>query len=195
MKENQTKKFEKRSKDYIDIAFAGLHFFIIIFPLLLVWEFIALTIIGCIFAVVFLTFILYTFIKNNPFFIYYGYGLFFCAFLFLMVSLLIVPLIGFLIIPVLIYFYILVKFKRPFETVEGYMAMKSQVGFRHRRLGGRIPFGLSGASDIISLEEKSKIEKRKENFNKEYSVKRIRGIAAVLTASLLVIYIILVNII
>jgi len=83
-----------------------------------------------------------------------------------------------------------VKIKRQFETLEGHIKMDRRIGFRHRRYGGRIPFGISGARDLISLEEKLKIKQQKMNLNAKFHVQRIRAIAIILTVGLFIIYVI-----
>ncbi|MHA2337673.1 MAG: hypothetical protein ACXACX_10230 [Candidatus Hodarchaeales archaeon] len=190
MAENTLGPFQRKNIHYLDIVFACLHFLIIIFLLIIVSENIVLTILGCSFTVMYLAAIIYTFIKNNPFYIFYCYGFFLCALFYLISSFLFAPLFGLILFPELFYFYILMKFKRPFETVEGYVKLKRHPGFT-RRYRGREPFGISDAKDIINPENKLKIEKQKEIFNKEFKVKRIRLISIFLVISLFIILILL----
>ena len=185
MKEDKSINFKKKFLDYIDISFAFLHFILIIFPLIMIYEYMIVTIIGCIIATVFLVAIIYTFIRDNPFFIYYCYGLFFLGFFFLMASLLIIPLLVFIIIPQLIYIYNLMKNARQFELPEGFVT-----GVREtNRYGAIAYYHLLNSRDVVTTEDKLLIKQQKKNLNEKFHVNTILGITLILTISLFIIYV------
>ncbi|KKK80898.1 hypothetical protein LCGC14_2818900, partial [marine sediment metagenome] len=97
--------FKKKVINYIDIVFSIVNFLIILFPLIFFRKNIFISIFGFLFSGVLIINMLYTFTKNNPLYIYYSYALLFCGIFFLIPSIMINYILGWLLIPELCYVY------------------------------------------------------------------------------------------
>ncbi len=97
----QLKNYKSRKSfgNYFDVSLAFINFLVIIFPLVLFNKNIFISIIGIILSGVLIEKTIYNFMKNNPFYIDYCYGLLICGFLSLFPSTAIFPIIGFLFLP------------------------------------------------------------------------------------------------
>lgn len=96
------------------------------------------------------------------------------------------PLLGFIIIPQFIYINSLVKNKRQFELVEGFVKTDKR---QTNKYGSIAFYFLLDTRDIVSPEDKLKVEQQKKNLNEKFHIKRILGITLILTISLFIIFV------
>ena len=196
MTENSIESFERKLINYIDIGFACFNFIIIIFPLLAVLENIILTIVGCVFASVLFINTLYTFNRNNPFYLYYCYGLILGSLFFLISLLVLNPLMGLIFIPIIIYLIILLKTPREFSKEVHFRSKRATharyhpADLRGTSRGGHT-VSISSAMDLVDPEEKERQERRSKILKERYNFKKIIVYTVILTVSLFVVNILL----
>ncbi|KKM91155.1 hypothetical protein LCGC14_1231400 [marine sediment metagenome] len=89
-------KVRKSFINYIDVTLVFINFLVILFPIVIFDKNIFISIIGILLSSVLIEKAIYTFMKNNPFYIDYCYGLLICGFLFLFPSSTIFPIVGIL---------------------------------------------------------------------------------------------------
>jgi len=200
MVENPFENFEKKSIHYFDIMIACLHFFNIIFTLsIVIYENIILTIVGYVFATVFLLKIFFTFKNDNPFYIYSCYGFFLCGFLFLASSFIVIPLMGLILIPELFYFFFILQTKNQFSGLSHYVTSKGRYSpystytpyfsktSSHARRRTPRAYPLSNAKEEINSEERLRQEQQRERIREKFKVKKLIRYTLILTLILLII--------
>ncbi|MFX1419392.1 MAG: hypothetical protein ACFE9N_10770 [Promethearchaeota archaeon] len=116
----QERKFKKGIMNYIDIVFAFCHSIIIIFPLIIIRNNLVLEIIEIAITSILLFSIIFRSITKNPFYISYGIALLISNFLFLIPSVILVPLISIFLIPEICYIIILTWNSRIFSSSKFY---------------------------------------------------------------------------
>jgi hypothetical protein len=99
MSDNENYMFKKGIINFIDIGIAIMNFTVIAFTLIYFYRNIIISIIGVIFATILMGITVLTFIKDNPFYIYYCYALIITSLFFLFRLMLINSLFGFIILP------------------------------------------------------------------------------------------------
>lgn len=105
MSTDQTYIFKRFFLNYIDISIAVLNFLVIVFPLIIFYQNISISFIGIGIASVLIVLTVLTFLKNNPFYIYYCYALMISSLFFLFRLMLINALFGAVILPTAWYIY------------------------------------------------------------------------------------------
>lgn len=178
--------FKKTSINYIDIVFAIVNFLIIIFPLIFFRKNIFISIMGFQFSGVLIIITLYTFIKNNPLYIYYSYILLFCGLFFLIPSIRINYVLGGLIVPEFCYIYNL-------SRARGQTSATSQMT-KLRILGRAGGYGLNIRGmrqtwDNGNPELEMKRNQQREILEKQYNGKRIMLTSFLLGISLIIVFV------
>ena len=97
--------FKRTFLNYIDIGIAILNFIVIVFPLIVFYQSIPISFIGVGVAGFLIIITLNTFIKNNPFYMYYCYALVLSSLFFFWRLLQINAVFGFGILPMTWYIY------------------------------------------------------------------------------------------
>jgi len=162
--------FEKSLQNYFDIILSVLNFLIILFPLISINEVLVISIIGILVSSTLIILTLYTFMKNNPLYTYYSFSLLFSGFLFLIPSIVINPLMIFLILPETFLIYIISK-------------MKGEVSVKRQSAGVKVlgKRGFAGlvddrmAQNLASMNRELEIkkEKQRELFLQKFNGKKL----------------------
>jgi hypothetical protein len=170
-------EFKKGIINYVDLVFSVAHFFIIVFPLIIIQQNLLLEVTGITFCSFLLFFVVYYFTLGNPFYISYGIALLLCNFFFLIPSVLLHPLIGVFLIPEMIYIYIISFKNRTFS------AGKAYGDARYRAKVGSV--GLPPNPDPnLKLRE----GKQSEKTEKRYNAKKHSIISFILMVLLLIVF-------
>jgi len=178
--------FKKTYINYIDIVFAVTNFLIIIFPLIFFRKNIFIPIMGFLFSGVLIIITLYTFIKNNPLYIYYSFMLLFCGILFLIPSIMINYILGGLLLPEFCYIYNISK-------ARGQTSATSQMA--KLKVSGRMgSYGLNSrrtrqAWDNVNPELEIKRKQQREILEKQYNGKKIMITSFLLGISLISVFV------
>ena len=178
MKSIQKEEFKKGVMNYVDLVFAIFHFIIIVFPLIVIQNILILEIIGILCSSFLLILLVYNFTSENPFYISYGIALLLSNFFFLIPSVILVPLIGFFLIPEFFYIYIVTFKSRAFSATKFYGDYK----YRKR-------LGTVGLLPIPDPNLKMRERKQSEIAEKRYSAKKHAIISFVLLISLVVVFV------
>ena len=126
----QKREFKKGIMNIVDLVFAFCHFIIIIFPLIIVPNNLALIIIGIAISGVLLFSIIFNSVKKNPFYSSYVFALLIGNFLFLIPSIILVPLTSIFLIPEICYIIFLSWKTRIIATTKFYGASSYIRGVR-----------------------------------------------------------------
>ena len=178
--------FKKTSINYIDIVFAIVNFLIIIFPLIFFMKNIFISIMGFLFSGVLIIMTLYTFIKNNPLYIYYNYMLLFCGIFFLIPSIMINYVLGGLLLPEFCYIYNISK-------ARGQTSATSQMA-KLRVLGRAGGYGINirrmrQTWDNVNPALEMKRNQQREILEKQYHGKKIMKTSILLGISLISVFV------
>ncbi|HDZ17065.1 MAG TPA: hypothetical protein ENH75_02170 [archaeon] len=179
--------FKKKVINYIDIVFSIVNFLIILFPLIFFRKNIFISIFGFLFSGVLIINMLYTFTKNNPLYIYYSYALLFCGIFFLIPSIMINYILGWLLIPELCYVYNISK-------ARGQTSATSQMA-KLRVLGRAGGYGLNirrmrQTWDNVNPELELKRTQQREIFEKQYNGKKNLITSSLLGLSLIIVFVV-----
>ncbi len=187
MNEKISSNFKKSFANYIDIALATMNSLIIIFPLIIVHKNLIISTVGIILSCGNLALIYYTYIKNNPFYIYYCFVMLFYGFLFLLPSIWINMMMGCLFIPNIIYILKISKGSSHTSALGSYA--KYQYLKRFAIFEGFNARQLSQQWDNINPELELKRQKERELLEKHYHSMKILIISLLLSLSWLVIFV------
>ncbi len=184
-KQDSKKSFLK----YSDIVIAVINFFIIIFALIIFHENIILSIIGIYLSVGILSLATYTFIRNNPLYLYYCYIILLFAILFLSLLLTKYLILGIFLIPEIVYLYYLIGSNSHTSTINSIAKQRFVM-----RAGGLYSFNairLTQQWDNISHELENQKLKRRDIIEKQYNATKISIISLVFAVSFFVIFILI----
>ena len=174
--------FKNTFLNYIDFAFALLHFSVIVFSFFLYPNILVFAVLTIIISGIQLLFVIYVFIKNNPLYIYYCYVLLLVSVIFLIFdSTLNYSFIILLIIDI-IYFYNLTKGHRRFS------ALKYYGDARYRSsLGSKAMLNQDYERNAIQI--RIEREKQRAFFEEKYKSKRHLIVSTILSFSLVIVLI------
>ena len=172
--------FKKTFSNYIDFAFALLHFSVIVFSFFLNPNILVFAVLTIIISGIQLLFVMYVFIKNNPLYIYYCYVLLLVSVIFLIFdSILNYSFIILLIIDI-IYFYNLTKGHRRFSALKN-------IGDYHYRSSLGSKAMLNQDYDRNANQIRIEREKHREFFEEKYKSKRHLIISTILSFLLVIV--------
>lgn len=182
----KTHDFKKRYINYFDIILAIMNSLVIIFPLVIIYENPVISIIGIFLSSGTITLAIYTFIKNNPLYIYYCYTLLLYGLLFSIPSMILHPIFGAILIPDICFIYNISKGKSQTSALSGYA--KAQFLMRFGAQYGMNVKQLSQQWDNINPELELKKQQQREKLEKQYFSKKILISTFILSVSLLAIF-------
>jgi len=178
--------FKRSLKNYFDIILSILNFLIILFPLISKNEVLVISIIGILISSTLIILTAYNFMKNNPLYTYYSFPLLFSGFLFLIPSIVINPLIIFLILPETFLIYIISKMK-------GEISVKRQIAgvkvLGKRGFAGLVDERIAQNLAKMNYELEIKKEKQRELFIQKYNGKKLLKNSLLFSLSMLTIFI------
>lgn len=187
MTNEKPQDFKKRYFHYFDIILAIINSLVIIFPLAIIYENPVISMIGIFLSCGTITLAIYTFIKNNPLYIYYSYTLLLCGLLFSIPSMIINPIFGVILVPDICFIYNISKGKSQTSALSGYA--KAQFLMRFGTQYGMSVKSLSQQWDNINPELELKKQQHREILEKQYFSKKIIISTFILSLSLLAIFI------
>ena len=154
--------FKRTFLNYIDIGIAILNFLVIVFPLIVFYQSILISFIGVGVAGFLIIITLNTFIKNNPFYMYYCYALVLSSLFFFWRLLQINAVFGFGILPMTWYIYTF------YVGNEIYAPDLAPYNNSINLFSNRIPKRFDGN---IAYKRKQRIERIKKQYNSDLSRK------------------------
>jgi hypothetical protein len=176
-------EFNKSFPNYIDFAFALLHFSVIIFSLFLNPNVLVFALLTIMVSGIQLLLIIYVFKKNNPLYIYYCYALLLVSTIFLIFDSMVFPTLILLLVIDVVYFYNLTRGHRRFS------ALKYYGDARYRSsLGSKAMLNQDYDRNVSQIRVER--EKQKEFFEEKYNSKKHLAVSTILSF-LLVIFLIL----
>ncbi|MFX1499322.1 MAG: hypothetical protein ACFFBH_17530 [Promethearchaeota archaeon] len=186
MTEEKSQDFKKHLVNYFDIILAFINSLVIIFPLIIIYENLAISIIGIFLSCGTIALAIFTFIRNNPLYIYYCYSLLLCALLFSIPSIMLNPYFAIILIPDICFIYNLSKGKSQTSALSSYA--KAQFLMRMGTQYGMSTKKLSQQWDNINPELELKKQQQREILEKQYYSKKIIISTFILSVSLVAIF-------
>jgi len=186
MTDEMVNNFNKGFLNYFNIFAALMNFLAILITLIIFQKNIFISSFGILFSSVFIIILIHTFIKNNPLYTYYFFGLVIIGFLFTIPLILMGSWLGIIIILDVLYFY---KMYRSMVRHSGVSTMSQT------RIAGRAgSMGLSVGNlkqtwDNINPDMEKKRRQMKELLEKKYNGKLILRNSLVLSFSLIIIFV------
>ncbi|MFX1325525.1 MAG: hypothetical protein ACFE8N_11240 [Promethearchaeota archaeon] len=181
-------EFQKTTINYLDILVAVFHYILIVLSISILPTLLSLSIIVIVIASMAICSMLYVFLKNNPFYIYYSFGLLICGIVFLILYIpSLIPLQFGLNFFILIFFlmsegayvYSLTKGNRSFSVLRQLGDIKTKI-----RLGR---YGLLNQSyDPNFSQLKIEHEKQQEIVEKKYNSRNHLILSTILNIALFV---------
>ena len=186
MASENLQEFKKGLMNYIDICLAIINSLIIVFPLIFFYKNIIISILGIVLSCSTLTITLYTFIRNNPLYMYHCYVLLIGGVLFLIPSTMINPILGIFFIPEVCFIYNISKGKSQTSALSSYAKAKYLMRFGAQY--GLNAKKLSQQWDNIDPELELKKKQQRELLEKQYHSKKNLISSLVLSLSLITIF-------
>ncbi|MFW9828036.1 MAG: hypothetical protein ACFFEY_10610 [Candidatus Thorarchaeota archaeon] len=187
MSENKKEEeFKKSFINYLDILLSIMNTLIILFSLIIFGKNLLISILGVILTLSLALLTFYTFIKNNPLYIYYCYVLLICGVLFLIPSTMINPFLGILFFPQLCFIYNISKGKSQSSALSTYAKAKYL-----KRMG--VHYGLNAQKlsqqwDNINPELELKKNQQRDLLEKRYNSKKVLISSLCLFLSLIIVF-------
>ncbi|MHA2184353.1 MAG: hypothetical protein ACXAAI_05065 [Promethearchaeota archaeon] len=186
MIEKTPQDFRKGFRNYIDIFVSSLNFAVIFISLIFFRKNILISVLGILISGIFIVLTIYTFINNNPLYIYYCYGLLICSLLYVIPSIMIFSWIGILLLPDIFYFYEIYRSRGQSSAVS--MVAKTKFMQKAGNMG-LIDRNLTQTWDNINPQLELKRQQQREELERQYSGKKILRNSLILSLSLIVIFI------
>ncbi len=179
-------EFKKSFINYIDILLSIMNTLIILFSLIIFSENLLISIIGVLLTLSLVLMTFFTFIKNNPLYIYYSYILLICGILFLIPSTMINPFLGILFFPEFCFIYNISKGRSQSSAISTYAKVKYL-----KRMGAHYGLNaqkLSQQWDNINPELELKKNQQRDLLEKSYNSKKVLVSSLCLFLSLVIVF-------
>ncbi len=183
MKNETNGKFKPGLINYLDVIVAVMNFMIIIIPMLFFYENVFISIIGIFISGVLIVFALSSLASNNPFYIYYCYGLMINSIFFIFPAFIMIPWLGLLFLPNFIFLYQLSK-KRSQHAATNIIARSARAG----NLGLMIR-NLDQKYDNINPDLEIKRKQQRDIVENLYKGKKILRLTFLFSIALFVVFV------